>query len=307
MDEEFMRHFFRLSGLMPFPYITETIALDDALRQSVDGDFVALPDGYTQYELSGDKDVETVVLVHGFSVPYFICDPTFRALTESGYRVLRYDLFGRGYSDRPRTRYDINLFVRQLTDLLDALNISIPINLCGLSMGGAIATVFTARHPERVQRLALFDPAGSRAVSLGLKFKFIALPGVGELTFGLLGDKILLTNMAADFYDPDLVENFIAHYRPQMQIRGFKRAILSTLRNKMLDGFPAAYRRVGATEKPVLLIWGEQDKTVPYAHSRDVIAAIPHVRFHTILNSGHIPHYERADEVNPILLDFLKK
>ena len=44
----------------------------------------------------------TVVLAHGFSVPYFVYDPTFEFLTQAGFRVLRYDLFGRGFSDRPQ-------------------------------------------------------------------------------------------------------------------------------------------------------------------------------------------------------------
>ena len=63
------------------------------------------------------------MLIHGFSVPYFIFDPTFNFLTKAGWRVLRYDLFGRGFSDRPHVRYNIDLFVRQLKELLDALNI----------------------------------------------------------------------------------------------------------------------------------------------------------------------------------------
>jgi len=42
-----------------------------------------------------------VALVHGFSVPYYVWDPTAPELARAGFRVLRYDLYGRGYSDRP--------------------------------------------------------------------------------------------------------------------------------------------------------------------------------------------------------------
>ena len=98
-----------------FPYLGETEELNEATRASAPGSFVQLSDGCTHYELGnsllpagapfGDnkgKGVRApVVLVHGFSVPYFIWDPTFEFLTKSGFRVLRYDLFGRGYSDRP--------------------------------------------------------------------------------------------------------------------------------------------------------------------------------------------------------------
>ena len=87
-----------------FPYLGETEELNDTVRANTPGSFVLLSDGYTHYELGGDENGEPVVLVHGFSVPYFIWDPTFDFLTKSGFRVLRYDLFGRGYSDRPEAR-----------------------------------------------------------------------------------------------------------------------------------------------------------------------------------------------------------
>lgn len=292
---------------MPFPYIHETKEITESLRQSVDGDFMSLSDGYTHYELNGDKDANTVILVNGFSAPYFIWDPTFQALIEAGYRILRYDLFGRGFSDRPKARYDIHLFVRQLTELLDSLNIRDPINLFGLSMGGPITATFTTRHPERVKKLALFDPAGARAVQLSQTLKSGLTLGLSGLNFLLFGKQVLLTSIANDFYEPQNLKPFLARYGVQMQYRGFKRAILSTLRNRMLGDFSKTYRQIGTQpERPVLLIWGREDKTVPYENSQEVVASIPHAAFHTIENSGHIPHYENAEEVNPILLDFLK-
>lgn len=94
-----------------FPYLSETEELNDAVRASAPGSFIELPDSCTHYELGGPQNGRLIVLVHGFSVPYFIWDPTFSFLTESGFRALRYDLFGRGYSDRPKVRYDIDLWL----------------------------------------------------------------------------------------------------------------------------------------------------------------------------------------------------
>ena len=291
---------------MSFPYIHETEELTDSLRQSVEGDFLLLPNGYTHYELVGGENAETVVLVHGFSVPNFIWEPTFRALTETGYRVLRYDLFGRGYSDRPKAEYTLNLFATQLRDLLDALNITAPINLFGLSMGGPICATFTARHPERVKKLALFAPAGGEDIPHSPILQILKLPLIGDLLMGLFGRKTLIDGIASDFYDSALIAHFTSLYKPQLKIHGFGRAILSTMRNDALRDSTAVYRRVGETNIPTLLIWGRDDKTVPYAQSKQVVASLKHARFHTIENSGHIPHYENADEVNPILLDFLQ-
>src|SRR5215216_4265699 len=120
----------------------ETKELNESTRKEATGSFIQLTDGVTHYELSNPEQAETVVLVHGFSVPYFIYDPTFEFLTQSGFRVVRYDLFGRGFSDRPQARYNIDLFVRQLGDLLDALGFTRPVSLVGLSTVGPITTVF---------------------------------------------------------------------------------------------------------------------------------------------------------------------
>ncbi len=71
--------------------------------------------------------------------------------------------------------------------------------------------------------------------------------------------------------------------------------------------FAAVYARVGRLDLPVALIWGREDKTVPYALSERVRKAIPQAQFHTIERAGHLPHMERADVVNPLLLEFLRR
>ena len=79
----------------------ERLELDDSVRRSAPGQFARLIDGYTHYEIGGPPDGQAVVLAAGATVPYYIWDPTFAALTGAGFRVLRYDYYGRGFSDRP--------------------------------------------------------------------------------------------------------------------------------------------------------------------------------------------------------------
>jgi pimeloyl-ACP methyl ester carboxylesterase len=293
---------------MSFPYLGETKDLNDETRKdATSGAFIQLPDGVTHYELCGPEDGQLITLIHGFSVPYFIFDPTFEFLTASGSRVLRYDLFGRGWSDRPKLPYNIHLFVQQLADLLDKLNIKQPIALAGLSMGGPISTAFLDKYPERVSKHILIDPAGARPIALTKLLKIALIPGVGELIVGLFGSENMVKNAAADFFDPALIEHFQSNYRVQMQFSGFKRAILSSMRNDMLASFYDYYQRVGRLKKPTLLFWGRNDKTVPFEHSKDILAAIPHTEFHVLENCGHIPHYEKPQVVNSILLEFLRK
>jgi len=297
-----------------FPYITETEDLTESIRSQAGGSFIKLSDGICHYELSplpAQRLEETswaratIVLIHGFSVPYFIWDPTFDFLTRSGFRVLRFDLFGRGHSDRPRVRYDIHLFVRQLNDLLDALNITQPIHLVGLSMGGAISAAFVDGYPERIKSHTLIDPAGAKDTEHATAVKLAKIPVLPEILLGLARDESLLKGVASDIFDPKLVAHFTARYKPQMRVKGFKRAILSTIRSGMLGSFIETYQRVGRLNKPTLLFWGRNDTTVPFSHSEILRAAIPHTQFHAIENCGHIPHYEKPAEVNLILSEFI--
>ena len=288
-----------------FPYLGETEELNETSRTIAPGSFVQLSDGYTHYELGGPDNGQPVVLVHGFSVPYFIWEPTFAFLATSGFHVLRYDLFGRGFSDRPYLRYDIDLFCKQLRELLDTLGFD-QVNLIGLSMGGPITSTFTTSYPARVCKLVLLDPAGARDVGLPGLIKVVTLPGIGELAFSLLGNEIMTKGIASDLYGPDLVAEFQEKYRVQMHYKGFKRALLSSMRNGMLRSFSTTYQCLGSQKTPVALFWGREDKTVPFEQSLEILAAVPQTQFHIIENCGHIPHYEKSEEVNPLLLDFLK-
>ena len=291
---------------MSFSFRGETKELDDLARKETGGAFLQLPDGFTHYELANPNADEAVVLVHGFSTPYFIYDPTFDFLAQAGSCVLRYDLFGRGFSDRPETPYDIDLYVRQLHDLMDGLHLPDPVHLIGLSMGGPIIAAFTVRFPERVKKLVLIDPAGTKAVFPAFALRAVTLPGLGEAILNLIGNGGLLKNIASDFYDPRHVEHFLSRYLVQMEYKGFKQAILSTVRSGMLGSFLEEYEQIGKMEKPVLLFWGRDDHTVPFHHSDLLRRVIPQAEFHAVEGCGHIPHYEKPDEVNPILLKFLR-
>jgi len=79
---------------------------------------------------------KTIVLIHGNAAPYVTWDNTVSALIAAGFRVLRYDLFGHGFSDRPELyRYNRDLYDNQLVELLTKLAISEPVYLVGTSQG----------------------------------------------------------------------------------------------------------------------------------------------------------------------------
>jgi len=290
--------------IFPFHGIAEEI--NEKTRANKSGSFIQLTDGYTHYEIGGSKNGLPVVLVHGFSVPYFIWDPTFEFLIKNHFRVLRYDLFGRGFSDRPKLRYDIATFCKQLRDLIDILGFE-QFNLIGLSMGGIISAFFTVLYPERVRRLVLVDPAGAKPVTIPKLLQALTTPGFGEFAMGLLRSKKTTEANKSDFYDPVHVKVFVKKYLTQFKYKGSIRALLSTAGSGMLGNFTEVYEQIGRMQIPVALFWGGNDKTVPLSQSGDIRAAIPQISFHLIKDCGHIPHYEKPEEVNPLLLEFLKK
>ena len=275
-----------MSKELPFlSLVFETETIGDSLRARTAGDFVRLDDGYTHYELSGPEDAQVVVLVHGFSAPYFIWGPTFMALTQAGFRVLRYDLYGRGFSDRPRLRYNIELFRRQLLQLLDALNLSQPLALVAFSMGAPIALSFMDKVPKRVHKLALIGPAGARSIN------FI---------------RLLKAHISSRANTARYIKEYLEPYQVQMRYRGFKRALVSTICSGMLGDFSGLYRRVGEQKRPVQLIWGRQDSTISSEDIRIIRESMPDVEFHPFTEGSHLTHFEKPEVVNPILIQFLK-
>jgi pimeloyl-ACP methyl ester carboxylesterase len=288
-----------------FPMRGEVSTLTPALRREIGGSYIALPDGITHYQLAGPDDGRLIVMLHGFSVPNFVWGPTFDALAQAGYRVLRFDFFGRGYSDRPYLAYDLDLFTHQLVDLLNGLEIETCRAVLGLSMGGVVASDFAVKHTERLEKLGLFAPAGF-PLDLPKIIRLLILPGLGELIFSVLSEKRFEQIVGNSIFDPAEVALVIDRYSPQMRIKGFRRAILSTMRHRVAEQGVEIYQALGKiTDLPVFLVWGEDDPTVPFKFSSVFRSMVPQAEFHPVAGGGHIPHYRQSEQVTPLILEFL--
>jgi pimeloyl-ACP methyl ester carboxylesterase len=276
--------------------------LTDADRADVPGKFVRLPQGVTHYEVAGPDTGRIVLMVHGFSVPAYIWDSTFIALSNAGFRTVRYDVYGRGWSDRPDVDYDGKLFDAQIDGLLDSLHIKGPVDLMGLSFGGYVTGHYAGTHRDRVRTLTLIDPvAASTTTRTTMK-----LPIVGPYLWQVMAVPGMADGQASDFLHPERFPHWDAPYRPQMRYKGFGRALLRSRITGSETNFDTLYARVGRTNLPVLLIWGKQDRTVPFKLSEHVLKSIPNADFFPVDSSGHLPHMEQTPLVNAKLLDFFK-
>jgi len=289
-------------ALASFPLILEPekTSLSHEVRSHAPGKFVHLPEGFVHYEIGGPENTQVIVLIHGFSIPYYVWDPIFEALKISGFRVLRYDLFGRGYSDRPKAKYERKFFVQQLDDLLNGLEIAEPVNLVGLSTGAAVASDFTTVWPKRVDKLVCIAPHHA-ATNISL----LDVPILGEYLAAVFFAPSLPQRQNEYFYRPERFPEMPVRFREQMKYKGFRRALLSTLRNFVNQGQLEIFKQVSKLNKPVLLIWGKEDKIVPFSGNERLLSVLE-AEFLEVDKAGHLAYYERPEVVCPRLVDFLR-
>ena len=281
----------------------EKYELNDKTRASIGGRFIRLSDGYTHYDLSGPEAGRTVVLVHGNAAPCLTWDNTVNALTGAGFRVLRYDIFGHGYSDRPaRKAYNRDLYDRQLLEIMDRLHIQYPVYLAGTSQGGSICAYFAARHPGRVAKIALlsplFDAFGGRKVAMMLRKK-----GLGEYMMRVMGNSAL-NNPGRVLHSQEKTEELAQKLKSQLRYRGKRRAVLANMRGDTMEDATVYYREIERQGIPAMLTWGEHDASIPEASIDRLRAVVPGIEYHRIPDASHLAHYECPQCINELLIGF---
>jgi pimeloyl-ACP methyl ester carboxylesterase len=281
----------------------ERRALTDSVRQrdGSPGAYARLSDGVTYYEAAGPADGRVAVLVHGFSVPSYIWDPTFAALRDAGYRVIRYDLYGRGMSDRPDADYDGAFYDRQLDELLKSLKVDGKIDLFGLSFGGYVSAHYASTHPQRVRSLTLVDPSNSAPV---IPWQ-LATPLLGRYLFQTGAVPTMADNQSSDFLHPEQFPGWADRYRPQMEFYGFGRALYRSRMSLSKENLDAIYANIAKAGTPVHLVWGKQDPVIPVAQAARIRQAIPTLEYREIDQSGHLPHMEQTAIFNHDMLTWL--
>ncbi|KAK5988653.1 hypothetical protein PT974_10139 [Cladobotryum mycophilum] len=126
---------------------------------------VETPYGTTKVFEWGPEDGEKVLLIHGMSTPSIALGDMAWEMVGKGYRVMLFDLFGRGYSDAPTDiPYDERLYNTQI--LLVLASSSLPwtgaaaFHILGYSLGGALAVAFAAYHSNLLRSVTAICPAG---------------------------------------------------------------------------------------------------------------------------------------------------
>lgn len=280
----------------------ETITLSDEIRSNAPGKFIRLEHGLVHYLHKGEDSDEVVLFIHGGgiagmevwqkNIPFFL---------EKEYQVLAYDLYGRGYSERPLIDYTPEIFVQQLSRLVDSLNISGPINIISMSMGSMIALDYTTAHPERVKKIIFLDPAltGDFRPSVWLK-----IPIVSKLLMTAYWYPNAVENQRKEFFDQQIFEQYKERLKYFMNFSGYKHVNYSTWMHTLVNN--KIHLMDSLKPASVLLIYGEHD---PYfaANAASVYKNhYPSLQHHSVRAAGHMPHFEKPEEVNNLIYSFLK-
>ena len=291
-----------VSADSPYESVTKDAAFRASIELSDGAAFVSLSEGFTYYRVSSEESCVTAdVLVHGFSVPSYIWDPTYDFLVSKGRCVVTLDLYGRGFSDNPDVAYTDQLFATQVLELLDHLKIE-KANLLGLSNGGRVVSQIAGLAPERVEQLIYVASSGFRDVSRAADVD-VSQAEIDELVARY---PELPTGQLSDFKDPTNFQDWDDKYAELLVHKGFARALISTRKNHDSQELDQIHAELQASDIPVTTIWGDSDTVVVYSRFAEKLELLLPKRVeHFVPESGHLPHMENPTYFEALLTEQL--
>ncbi len=250
-----------------------------------------------------------LLLVHGVGGSSL----TFRAnITELArwFRVYALDLPGHGRSEKPEARYAAEDAVPFLAAFIERV-CGGPAALVGVSAGGLICALTAAARPDLVTHLVLVSTAGlGRDVDWTLRLLTLPLarPWLERVRHDPAAVRFSLRRIV---HDPSLItEELVAAVCAERAQPGHARAIAAALRaNLGLFGVRRwrqhlqAIRRVAV---PKMIIWGKQDRLIPVRHAYRAVRYLAGVPVHVLDRCGHWPPFERPQEFNRLVTEFVR-
>ncbi len=240
-----------------------------------------------------------ILCVHGFPLDHTMWRQQLAELSR-GHRCIAPDLRGFGQSSVTAGKVSMEQFADDLAALLDALGITEPVVLCGLSMGGYIAWEFVRRHAARLRALILCDtravPDSPDAVANRLKLAEDVVRLGPELVADAMLPRLFAPNTTA--HRPEWV-----HELRQVMLATNPQGIAAASRGMAERG--DARPLLPTIDCPTLVIVGEHDVISPPAEMRDFASAIPQSVFQIIADAGHMAPLEQPLATNAAICQFL--
>jgi pimeloyl-ACP methyl ester carboxylesterase len=253
-----------------------------------------LSDGVTAYQVSCPENGPALIILHGGTLGSLAYQGYVPPLAKAGYRVVVYDQYGRGFSDRPKAPLSIDLMRHQLRELMDHLQIK-QANLFGVSFGGAILARFGAMHPERVLALAYQVPVIEGA-SVGLTGQLVALPIVGPLLSRFVAIPSIISRGESFGTETEEARRVVAHFTEQFNVQGTERMMRDLLLGDALSNRMADHVAIGARGVRAQFVYATDD---PEIKAEQVEAALAHYASPDVhkYKGGHFFSSGKTDEL----------
>jgi pimeloyl-ACP methyl ester carboxylesterase len=267
------------------------------------GNYTQLSDGVTHWRREGPADGVPMVLVHGATVPCWEFDPLVPLLSAAGFQTLRFDLYGHGSSDRPPGDYNLERFMRQTIEVVEATEFPGPTIFLGHSFGAAIVAAVAAARPECVAGLVLVAPMLDFNAS-NRWAKVLGFPGVGKLAMRFFGAPALIRRRRRRYEhigQSHLTQRFIE----QVADGGFARGLSSMIRTAALGDQSSRYLALRDIDPRVLVIAGEDDTIIPAEDVARVRSLLPLHSHASITRAEHNILLTHADTVAATLVKWL--
>ncbi len=231
------------------------------------------------------------------------------------YHAIAIDLAGFGQTPLYRRSATVGANADLVQKFIEQV-IGEPVALMGNSMGGHIAILVSADHPDSVAECVLVDPAVPIPLAhvrrpppgvLGVAAA-ISIPGLAEVLFDrrvrelgpekLVEQSLALVCADPSRVDPKVVEAHVALTRERGSLGPQNsRAFLQASRSialRMAD--PRFWNRVNHVKAPTLVIHGSLDEVIPVAAARELVRRRPDWTLRVLEGVGHVPMMETPKE-----------
>lgn len=281
---------------LKYPFPVKTIQLKDANIAYVD-------------EGTGDN---TIIFIHGLGSYLRAWDKNIPELSKK-YRCIAIDLPGYGKSSKEIHPGSMEFYADVVAQLINKLELK-NVTLAGHSMGGQISMVFALKYPTLVKNLVLVDPAGFETFNEGEKQWFRDVMTVNAVK--LTPVQAIRSNLILNFYDmPDDAEFMVTDRVALRDAKEFEKYCYAVAKSVhgMVD--QPVINLIDRIIQPTLIVFGENDNLIPnpYLHGgkTEDIAKIGNEKIKgsklvIIPECGHFAQYEKYNEFNNAVLEFLK-
>src|SRR5579872_2779320 len=227
-----------------------------------------------------------ILLLHGGGGPLTVGAFADQLAAAKQARVLTPTHPGFGGTSRPEGLDTVRGLAALYVAFLEHAGLE-DVTVIGNSLGGWIAAEMGLLGSKRISRIVLVDAVG------------IEVPGHPVADFFALP-----INEIADYsyHEPDKFRLDPTSMPPaQREAMAGNRAALAVYAGTGSMGDPTLRERMGRTDVPALVVWGESDRIADPEYGRALAAAIPGARFVLLTETGHLPQMETPDKLLAVL------